>query len=121
MKPKPSKIPSKTKTKTKPKLKQRQWSKPIKKKSSPEPPSELLMINPTDQQIHRFKPTDQPIPAQRSKPSSPIHADPTSKIQNPGDGDEASEMREQMEKQRRKREKRIEKMREMRERRESQR
>ena len=36
-------------------------SKPIKKKSSPEPPSELPMINqtdpPTDQQIHRFKPT----------------------------------------------------------------
>ena len=45
------------------------------------------MINPTDpptnQQIHRFKPTDQPNPAHRSKPSSPIHADPTSKIQNP--------------------------------------
>ena len=80
-------------------------SKPIKKKSSPKPPSKLLMINPTDppidQQIHCFKPTDQPIqthhqpiPAHRSKPSSSIHADPTSKIQNPGDGDEASEMRE---------------------------
>ena len=52
------------------------------------------MINltdlPTDQQIHRFKPTDQliqthhqPIPAHRSKLSSPIHADPISKIQNP--------------------------------------
>ena len=65
-------------------------------KSSPEPPSEILMINPndppTDQQIHHFKPIDQsiqthhqPILAQRSKPSSSIHADPTptSKIQNP--------------------------------------
>ena len=38
-------------------------SKPIKKKSSLEPPSELPMINPTDQQI----------PTHRSKPSSPIH------------------------------------------------
>ena len=62
LKPRPSKIPSKTKTKTKPKLKQRHRSKPIQKKSSPEPPSELQMINPTDpptdQQIHCFKPTD---------------------------------------------------------------
>ena len=52
------------------------------------------MINPTDppidQQIHCFKPTDQPIqthhqpiPAHESKTSPPIHADPTSKIQNP--------------------------------------
>ena len=36
-------------------------SKPIQKKSSPEPPLELPMINPTDpptnQQIHHFKPT----------------------------------------------------------------
>ena len=75
------------------------------------------MINPTD------PPTDQPIQtyhqlitAHRSKPSSPIHANPTSKIQNPGDGDEASEMRKQMEKQRRKREKRTKIMREMRDR-----
>ena len=63
-------------------------------KSLPEPPSELPMINPndppTDQQIHHLKPTDQPIqthhqliPAQRSKPSSPIHADPTSNLKNP--------------------------------------
>ena len=59
-------------------------------KSSPE----LPMINPndlpTDQQIHHFKPTDQliqthhqRIPAQRSKPSSPIHANPTSNLKNP--------------------------------------
>ena len=70
-------------------------SKSIQKKSSLKPPSELPMINPTDpptdQQIHHFKPTDQliqthhqPIPAHWSKPSSPIHVDPTSKIQNPG-------------------------------------
>ena len=63
-------------------------------KSSPAPPSELPMINPndppTDKRIHHFKPTDQPIqthhqpiPAQRSKPSSPIHADPTSNLKNP--------------------------------------
>ena len=69
-------------------------SKPIQKKSSLEPPSDLQMINPTDpptdQQIHRFKCTDQPIqthhqsiPAHRSKPSLSIHANPTSKIQNP--------------------------------------
>ena len=52
------------------------------------------MINPTDpptdQQIHRFKPTDQPIqthhqpiPVHQSKPNPPIHTDPSSKIQNP--------------------------------------
>ena len=83
------------------------------------------MINPTDpptnQQIHCFKPTDQPIqthnqpiPAHQTKLSSPIHANPTSKIQNLGDGDEASEMKEQIEKQRKEREKRAEIMREMR-------
>ena len=33
--------------------------------------------------INRSKPTDQPIPAHQSKSSSPIHTDPTSKIQNP--------------------------------------
>ena len=92
LKPRLSKIPSKTKTK--PKLKQRHWSKPIIKKSTSKPPTELPMINPTDpptdQQIHRFKCTDQPIqthhqsiPAHRSKPSLSIHANPTSKIQNP--------------------------------------
>ena len=82
LKPTLLKIP--IKTKTKPKLKQRHQSKPIQKKSSPEPPSELPIINPTD------PPTDQPIQthhqpilAHRSKPSSLIHADPTSKIQNP--------------------------------------
>ena len=63
-------------------------------KSSPEPPLELPMINPndppTDQQIHHFKPTDQliqthhqPIPTQWSKPSLPIHANPTSNLKNP--------------------------------------
>ena len=80
-------------------------TKPIQKKSSPKPPSELPMINPTDspinQQIHHFKPTNQPvqthhqpIPTHRSKPSLPIHANLTSKIQNPRDGNEALEMRE---------------------------
>ena len=45
-------------------------SKPIKKKIITEPPSELPMINPTDpptdQQIHRFKPT-----INRSQPTDP--------------------------------------------------
>ena len=45
------------------------------------------MINPndlpTDQRIHHFKPTDQPIPTQWSKLSSPIHANPTSNLKNP--------------------------------------
>ena len=68
---------------------------PFKKKSSPKPPSELPMINPTDPPIDQpIQTYHQLIPAHRSKPSSPIHANPTSKIQNPGDGDEASEMRE---------------------------
>ena len=67
---------------------------PFKKKSSPKPPSELPMINPTDPPIDQpIQTYHQLIPAHRSKPSSPIHANPTSKIQNPGDGDEASEMR----------------------------
>ena len=91
-KPRPSKIPSKTKTK--PKLKQHHQSKPIQKKSLLEPPSELLMINPTDpptnQQIHCFKPTNQPIqthhqpnPAHDPNPARWSKLDPTSKIQNP--------------------------------------
>ena len=95
--------------------------------SSPEPPEKThskkiiteATIGATDDQPNRsidppYQTHHQPIPTHRSKPSSLIHADPTSKIQNPGDGDEASETREQMEKQRRKREKRTEKMREMR-------
>ena len=91
-KPKPSKIPSKTKTK--PKLKQHHQSKPIQKKSLLEPPSELPMINPTDpptnQQIHCFQPTNQPIqthhqpnPAHDPNPARWSKLDPTSKIQNP--------------------------------------
>ena len=58
-------------------------SKPIQKKSSPEPPSELPMVNPTnpptDQQIHCFKPTinrSQPITHFSHNPNTKPNHDP---------------------------------------------
>ena len=63
-------------------------SKPIQKKSAPEPPSELSMINPTDpptdQQIHHFKPTinrsqpTDPNPTRQSTTNNPLQPQPTS-------------------------------------------
>ena len=68
-------------------------SKPIQKKSSSEPPSELSMINPTDppinQQIHCFKPTinrsqpTDPNPARRSTTNDPLQPQHTSVTTQP--------------------------------------
>ena len=69
---------------------------PFKKKSPPKPPSELPTINPTnpptDQQIHWFKPTDQPI--QTHHQPIPAHR---SNLQNPKPNTDVSSERERRE------------------------